>query len=95
MGPLRSLYEQESDLERALLQQSSMAFRPVQMSDCGERCKHSSECIYSCMQPLLVIGYHKNETLLYCANRRHQNACLVRVSMEQIQRTRPSWKARR
>lgn len=41
MGPVRSLYEQERDLEGALLQHPSgggaVMLRPVQMSDCGER----------------------------------------------------------
>lgn len=40
MGPVRSLYEQERDLEGALLQHPSgsgaVMLRPVQMPDCGE-----------------------------------------------------------
>lgn len=43
MGPVRSLYEQEGDLERALLQQTPMVLRPVQTSDCGERAYTLSE----------------------------------------------------
>lgn len=39
MGPVRSLYEQERDLEGALSQHPSGMLRPVQMSDCGERDK--------------------------------------------------------
>lgn len=41
MGPVRSLYEQEGELERAVMQKSSgggpLTLRPVQMSDCGKR----------------------------------------------------------
>ena len=40
MGPIRSLYEQEGDLERALQQPpegEAVTLRPVQMSDCGEQ----------------------------------------------------------
>eukprot|EP00903_Cladosiphon_okamuranus_P007677 g7441.t2 len=33
MGPIRSLYEQEGDLETTLLQQTPVLLRPVQMSD--------------------------------------------------------------
>lgn len=41
MGPLRSLYEQEGELERAVMRQASgggaVMLRPVQMSDCGKQ----------------------------------------------------------
>lgn len=50
MGPLRSLYEQEGDLERALVQQTPMVLRPVQISDCGKRCTNfgrSKACMYA------------------------------------------------
>lgn len=41
MGPVRSLYEQQGGLERAVMQQpsggGSLMLRPVQMSDCGKQ----------------------------------------------------------
>lgn len=40
MGPVRSLYEQEGELERAVMEQPSVGspvmLRPVKMSDCGK-----------------------------------------------------------
>lgn len=38
MGPVRSLYEKEGDLERAFVKQTPMVLRAVHLSDCGERC---------------------------------------------------------
>ena len=41
MGPVRSLYEQQGGLERAVMQQPSgggpVMLRPVDMSDCGKK----------------------------------------------------------
>lgn len=61
MGPVRSLYEQQGGLERAVMQQPSgggpVMLRPVQMSDCGKhlhgvrqthRLSKSLKVSYSC-----------------------------------------------
>lgn len=46
MGPIRSLYEEGGDFERAVAQDTSggapIILRPVQLSDCGELCKITS-----------------------------------------------------
>lgn len=38
MGPIRSLYEQEGELEKMVMQQGEtpVTLRAVRMSDCGE-----------------------------------------------------------
>lgn len=46
MGPIRSLYEEGGDFERAVEQEASggapIILRPVQLSDCGELNKTTS-----------------------------------------------------
>lgn len=53
MGPVRSLYEQEGDLESTLLQQTPVVLRPVQMFDCGERYWHFRQDVNACMSQLV------------------------------------------
>lgn len=61
MGPVRSLYEQQGGLERAVMQQPSgggpVMLRPVQMSDCGKqshgvRCTHQLQKVSEVIVPL-------------------------------------------
>lgn len=90
MGPIRCLYEQEGDLETALLQQTPVVLRPVQMSDCGERHVHFSERMHACSY--LAGTRRKPGGGEYRRTKTH--VCFVRAFIQQMRRTRPSWEAR-
>lgn len=93
MGPIRSLYEQEGDLERALLQPpggAPVVLRPVQMSDCGERQERLGFFRHGIMQPVSYVA-PKPKLSRFCPETKSSRVCF----RKQRQRTQLSWAVRR
>lgn len=94
MGPIRSLYEQEGDLERALLQPPGGApvmLRPVEMSDCGKR--HECLGFYQAWnRAACLMRSTKSRSVKDAVHKQKSRRLRFR---KQRQRTQLSWAVRR